>query len=733
MQSFEFRQMLPLLAAALLGVAQASYAQAGAPLARDPRNPFLPPEATVHYAPDRDYDLLHVAVTLNVDYAGRAFDGEVTNTLTPLRAEGLRQIRLHCGPELRIKGTTVDGAQATFHRAADMLFIDAPQPIAHGRTAFVTVTYRSEGQQGTGFAGGQGGLHWIAATAANPNRVGFWTQGETEGNRLWVPTWDYPNDFATSETTVTVPEAWSVIGNGVKVSDRVNRGKQTRTVHWKMDKPHATYLLSLAAGPFDIKQDHWQGVPLLYVVPKGKGSLIDASFSYTPDMLSFYSQITGVKYAWPKYAQSAVYDFGGGMENVSATTLSQGSLLDSRSDQQRIVSLTSHELAHQWFGDLVTCNDWGQIWLNESFATFFQMLYFEHRYGKNAYDREIASNTTSYLREAARYERPLVTTLYPNPDALFDRHTYPKGGVLLHGLRRKLGDAAFFAGIHEYLTTHYDSPVTTSDLAEALTRASGINVQPYFDQWMYKPGHPVLEWSWQYDDAAKLVTVKVKQAQDTKNGTPVYDLPLTVGFLLRGAVTRVRAETSTVDATFTFPLPTRPDAVLLDPDHDLLRDIPLQPWSDAELRAILQYAPDGVDRTAALTKLLAGSPSDSVAALAAQAVERDTDAVPSFGTIEPLVSLGRESLRPLLRRLLAHPNANRRGEAIRGLGILAPDPADTLTLQRLVADPTTPHTVVDRAVRTLSLWKGQGNPKSPLQTAPTTTTMIPPATTPPPP
>ena len=382
-----------------------------------------------------------------------------------------------------------------------------------------------------------------------------------------MPTWDYPNDFATSETTTTVPAEWTVIGNGVKVSDKVDKDKGTRTVHWKMDKPHATYLLSLAAGPFEVKEDKWEDVPLLYVVPKGRGNTIDASFGYTPDMLGFYSQITGIKYAWPKYAQDAVYDFGGGMENVSATTLASGSLQDARSDERRVASLTSHELGHQWFGDLVTCKDWGQIWLNESFATFMQMCYFQHRYGENAYQHEVANNTRSYLRESQRFERPIVTHLYPNPDAMFDPGTtYDKGSVILHSLRQMLGDAAFFAGIHEYLTKHYDTPVTTADLSEALTNASGIDVQPFFDQWLYKPGHPVLDWDWTYDGAAKMVTLNLRQIQNTSNGTPIYDLPLTVGLVNGGTMTKVSAHTTTTEATFTFPAATKPDALLIDPE-----------------------------------------------------------------------------------------------------------------------------------------------------------------------
>jgi len=517
-------------------------------------NPFQPPRATIHYAPYRDYDLKHVAVTLNVDYAKGMIEGTAVNTLAPLRADGLRKIRLNCGSKregsggradsytLEVLSCAVDGRTAPFTfeethddgRTIRFIIITAPEIIPQNKDVKVMVTYTCGKTQGGGFGGG-GGWHWIKQQQDDkddPAHVGFWTQGETGYNSDWVPTWDYPNDFTTSETTTTVPSDWTVIGNGVKTMDSVDKTKGTRTVHWEMKQPHATYLLSLCGGPFDVKEAKWEGVQLLYVVPKGKGDLIDASFGDTPDMLSFYSKITGVKYAWPKYAQDAMYDFGGGMENVSATTLGAGSLTDTRAGFRAMASLNAHELAHQWFGDLVTCRDWGTIWLNESFADFFQALYYEHSRGKNAYDFEIESDMQSYFAEARRYQRPIVTTLYPTADAMFDSHTYPKGASVLHTLRRALGDDAFFRGLNLYLTRNRHTPVVTPDLIKALTDASGINVQPFFDQWIYKPGHPVLNYRWTYDDAKGELALSVQQTQDTKDGTPVYDIPTSVGVIV---------------------------------------------------------------------------------------------------------------------------------------------------------------------------------------------------------
>ncbi len=705
-----FKPMAALAAFASVAAASSIFlSPASAQRQREAGNPFAPPAAKLQYSPDRDYDLKHVAATLTIDYPKKQFIGESVNTLSPLRTD-LSVVRLHCGRNLEVQGCTINGEAAPFTRDGDMLLIRPAQAVAFGKDSKVAVRYSGGSAQGSGFGQGGGGFHWIVpGSSNNADRIGFWTQGETSGNRLWCPTWDYPNDFATSETTVTCPIDWTIVGNGLKVSDKENKAAGTRTVHWKLNEQHATYLLSLVGGPFDTKTAKWDGRPLLYVVPKGKGNLIDASFSDTPDMLSYFSDVTGVKYAWPKYAQNAMYDFGGGMENVSATTLGEGSLTDFRSGFRRMASLNSHELAHQWFGDTVTCKNWGDSWLNESFATFFQSLYFEHSRGKNAYDREIASNQAAYLNEARRYQRPIATRLYAAPDNMFDSHAYPKGGDVLHTLRRQVGDKAFFTGINLYLTRNYHQPVETSDLVKAMTDATGINMAPFFDQWVYKPGHPVLDYAWTYDDAQKAVVVTLKQTQDTSKGIPLYEIPAHVGVISGGKLTRLPLPiAASQEQTLTLPFASRPDSVLLDPDHDFLKQVVSAPPAEAELPFVVQYAPSGIDRSDALNRLLAGTQSDANVKIASDAVAKDMEAFPAFSTIDPLGNLKREDLRPLFRAQLKSPSVSRRTEAINALGQLPATPEDTKILRALIND-TEYYPVVAAATRVLGAWDAKTN------------------------
>jgi aminopeptidase N len=657
--------------------------------------------AQSRYAPDHAYDLIHVALDLDVDYPHLAFRGVVVNTLTPLR-ENLASVAFHCGENLRVESCEIAGRKATFTRDGETLTVAARSSLIRGRSIPITVRYSSTSRENRGFV-------WIRSLAPSSLRVGFYTEGEPDKNRSWVPTWDYPNDFATSETRVTVPAAWYVVGNGILRSDRLNPGGKTRTFHWVMERPHATYLLSLAAGIFDVKTAEWRGVPLMYVVPKGKGDLIAETFGRTPDVLSFFSDTLGVKYPWPKYAQTAVHDYRGGQENVSATTLSEENLVGKRSGFRMSDGTVAHELSHQWFGDLVTCKDWGQLWLNEGFAVFFTALYFEHSRGKAAYEQDVQGIMEEYFTESERYKRPLATNLYADPKAMFDRHTYAKGAAVLHTMRRRLGDAAFFAGLRHYLTQYRGKPVDSHDLCTAMTEATGINLEPFFDQWVYKPGHPVLDYTWAWDGTKHEAVLTVKQLQDTKDGTPLYDLDMPVGLFSNKALRRERVRIHRAEQEVRLSTADKPDAVLLDPDHDFLCQIPNLHWTAEELPILLHQAPNAVDREEAMRRLLAGTPTDATLQMATETLRADASPFPVFA-LSRLGEMKRVDLRRFFREQMTHPNIGRRAQSIYALSQLPPDGTDIQTLRGLVNDRE-PYAVVNAAVSTLASWDSAHNRK----------------------
>ena len=699
----------PLFGIALFGVISLSLLPSAAQgRRRRDGEQFKAPAATLHYARSRDYHVRNLKLVLNVNAAGHSATGVVTHYLAPLR-DGLASIVLDAGKNLVIQGCRIDGADVPFTHVGGILTLKPAQPLARGKEVAAEIRYTLPGGTTEGGANGLGGFHWVDPDPERPERtMMFWTQGETETNHNWVPCYDYPNDKCTSETIVTVPEAWEVIGNGAQGATTHDTAAKTRTFHWTMKQPHSTYLLSLVGGELDVQKANWEGVPLYYVVPKGKADLIAGSYGNTPDMLSLFSNSLGVKYAWPKYAQSAVWDFGGGMENVSATTLGAGSLTDKRSGNYTMSSLNSHELAHQWFGDLVTCKDWGDIWLNESFATFFEMYYTEHLEGRDQYDREVFGNTRTYLLEASHYKRSLSTKLYSGGDTMFDSHTYPKGGVILHMLRRQLGDKDFFRGLGHYLQVNKYQPVDSHDLSKAITEEIGTNVEPFFDQWVYKPGHPVLETGWSYDAASKAVILRVKQTQDTSDGTPVYKLPLKVALLrlnggTSGAVERQTMNLEKADQTFRFDAAVKPDAVVFDPDYDLLKEIKNSAALPDELPALLRIAPSSLDRQTAAKELaksdkLTPEAKTNLFVAALKTETSDRQAATLIGLLGDMKS---EALRPLLREQATAKSAERRAAALDGLGKMPRTDADVALLRKAAGSDTEQYSVVEGALRSL--------------------------------
>jgi len=330
------------------------------------------------------------------------------------------------------------------------------------------------------------GMYFLEPDEGYPGRPRqIWTQGQAEDTRYWLPSFDFPNQKLTTELIATVPSGLTVVSNGELVSQRAGRW------HFRQDVPHPAYLMTFAAGEFSEIRDEWRGVPVQYFVQPGREDDGRRAFENTPAMMDFFSEATGVRYPYAKYAQVAVADFVyGGMENTSATTQTDRTLHDARAHLDFSSDpLVSHELAHQWFGDLVTCRDWGHAWLNEGFATYFECLWREHHLGYDEFLYDVFGLLQSYLgEERERYRRPIVTNTYGDPSDLFDRHLYEKGGLVLHMLRRGLGEEAWRASLKHYLERHRGGNVTTPDFQRAIEDVTGRNLEGFFQQWVWAPG-----------------------------------------------------------------------------------------------------------------------------------------------------------------------------------------------------------------------------------------------------
>ncbi|MGH7295537.1 MAG: M1 family metallopeptidase, partial [Polyangiaceae bacterium] len=405
-----------------------------------------------------------------------------------------------------------------------------------------------------------------------------WSQCQEEDARHWLPCHDKPHVKMATEITVTAPAGWKVLGNGELTK------QSGSSFTWTMKEPHPSYLVTLVAGEFDGDATTAGKVHVQYYVPKGRLADIERCFGKTPAMIAHFAEFTGVAYPYEKYAQVCVGDFiFGGMENTSATTLTDAALHDERSHQdQRNDGLIAHELAHQWYGDLLTCKDWSQGWLNEGFATYFEIVWREKDEGWDAARHGLFEKAQSYFAEDAQYRRSIVTRMYKDPIEVFDRHLYEKGGLVLDMLRSELGDALFQAGIRHYTKKHAGENVVTADLARAFEEATGRNVEWFIDQWVHRGGHPELDVAHEWDDDAKCARLTVKQTQKTDDATPLFRASVTVGFVLHGGATqehRIEIEPRR-EQTFLFPLAGKPALVRFDPSDRLLKKLTMKLGED---------------------------------------------------------------------------------------------------------------------------------------------------------
>jgi aminopeptidase N len=360
-----------------------------------------------------------------------------------------------------------------------------------------------------------------------------------------------------------------------------------------MDEPHPSYLVTIVAGEFaEIEavarvNGEWpegdetirvqaRDVPLTYLVPKGREEDAKRTFARTPEMITFFSELLGTPYPWNKYAQVVVSDFiFGGMENTTATTMYEHILLDERAALDVTSDdLIAHELAHQWFGDLVTCRDWSEGWLNEGFATFMEHVWREHHLGRDEYEYSVRNDLSSYLSEAAgRYRRPIVCQDYDAPLDLFDRHLYEKGGLVLHVLRSELGDTLFWKGVSAYLQRHARGVVETRDLLRALEEVSGRSLGRRFEELVHRPGHPEVEIELSWEDG--VLRCAAKQTQNTTDGVPnAFEVPIVLA-IVDPDTRQERREKLRLSAradSFSVPCPSRPRFVVVDPEMRILGD-----------------------------------------------------------------------------------------------------------------------------------------------------------------
>lgn len=538
----------------------------------DEPHPFSLETATLHYAEDRPVEAVHLALELDLDFDKRALGGVATHTLTALR--GVKQVTFDA-VDLDVRKVELDGRAVQFDAASGrQLHVFLGKTMKPDARFTVRITYRAAPQRGLYFIG----------------RDQAWTQGQDIDSRHYFPCLDTPAQKCTSEVTATFPKALTALSNGQLLSNTVKGAR--RTMHYRLDAPHAPYLVTLVVGSFETHEVKAGPTTIRTLYPPGRQEDALRCVARTPKMLAMFERLTGAPYPFGDYAQVFVSEFiFGGMENTSATTLTDAVLHDARAHADYDAEfLVAHELAHQWFGDLLTCRDWPHGWLNEGFATYAEVLWKEEADSLDEADHQRKLDLEAYLAEASdRYARPIVARKFDAPIDLFDRHLYEKGGLVLHELRCRLGDDEFFASVREYVAAHAGGSVETVDLARAIERLTGRNVDRFFDEYVHRAGHPRLKIEARYEPAKRAVRLAVKQVQD---GEP-YALTLPVQVRVGDARASHAFAVSQREQVFFVPAAREPAEIVIDARRDLLAtlevDKPLGLWRaevlDAELPA----------------------------------------------------------------------------------------------------------------------------------------------------
>jgi aminopeptidase N len=598
---------------------------------------------------DRTVDVKHIKIDIKLDLGERRVSGTATHTVAPLNNDS--RFASFDAVDMEITAVTVARKPAAFDYDGARLRVDLGEGRKRGQDLPVAITYSATPRIG---------MYFIQPDEGYPDKpVQVWTQCQDEDTRYWLPCFDHPSEKQTSEVIVTVPGNWYALSNGRLLEDKTNRDG-TRRFHWHQDRPHSTYLFTLAAGEFARIDASRPGLPIDYVVEPKDVEDATRAFVNTPEMIALFERLFDAAYPWSKYSQVVVRDFVfGGMENTSATTMTENILFDRKASRDFTSDpLISHELAHQWFGDLLTCRDWSHGWLNESFATYLEMLWDEHHLGIDMYRQGAIENAALYFDE--RYRRPIVTNVFHEPIDLFDRHLYEKGSVVLAMLRVLLGDDQFFRGLQRYVRDNQERSVITQDLANAFEAETGRNLDWFFDQWVYRPGHPCFKVSWNYDDTTKLATVSVKQTQSTKDGTPIFRMPVTIDFRKgRARPQAFRVEITEKEQTFAFPLAARPDLCRFDPYGAILKELEFDK-SVGELRLQLRDDDDIGGRQFAAKELGKKGGAEATQALE-NAVMNDRFWACQAAAAKALGEVKTAASRDALLRCLAvrHPKARR--------------------------------------------------------------------------
>jgi aminopeptidase N len=560
-----------------------------------------PPDGVTHPERERTYDLQHQVTHVRFDWSRQAVVGTTTLTIAGL-------------PDAApLSNVVIDAGDMTFKRVA--AGTTALKYDYDGKALTVHLATRLRSAQTTSITIEYDGINRTKGAYFRPAKHIVWTQGETEDNHFWVPTYDFPNDKTTWEFYIWTAKGERALSNGKLAGSRAVG--DSIEWHWVLDKPASTYLMTTVVGNYTVLQDKaWRSVPVGYWTYPDSVDAAWRGFAKTPQAIDVFSRKTGVPYPWVKYDQIVIPEFQyGGMENVTATSQNDAEILHPAwsEPQANSVGLMAHELGHQWYGDLLTTRDWGDVWLNEGFATFMEQVFREEDLGvdEGAYDRLGAQEQTIDADRRAR--RPIVWNKWVNDpiEVFFSGHIYPKGATILQMLRHQLGDDLFWKSMNHYTTSHAYGNVVTDDLRKAFEETTGKDYKAFFAQWVYGAGFPVFQVSSSYDRDARRLVISAKEVQPRDSLTGYFEVDVDVEARTDSGVVRfvVPVRNGTGEAGTNLKAPPR--SIRWDKGNWIL-DITDFPRSTSMLRYQLVYDDDVLGRIEAVD-VLSQRPADPAA------------------------------------------------------------------------------------------------------------------------
>jgi aminopeptidase N len=507
----------------------------------------------------RTYDVQHYTIRVSFDRQSKTVFGDTTVQLKPL-SNNFNQIELDAAnikfDSVKLESNNKDIA---FKAADDKIYLTLDKSYSPNETIAVRFKYSAKPRKG---------VYFVEAQIENGKVIRpaqIWTQGEAEEAHHWFPSYDFPDDKATSEQYITAPKGEIAIGNGEPL-ETIENADGTRTFHYKMAVPHSTYLTSFVVGNYIKVSDSYKNIPLAFYMYPGSEAVARTAYGKTKEMMRVFEELTRVDFPYNKYDQTVVANFTfGGMENITATTMADTEIfLNAPGD---VEDLVSHELAHSWFGNLVTCRNWAELWLNEGFATYMEAAYREKMYGREDYLRKIREDARQFIVDDAvnKNRHGLFNQLARPDDSIFDVTTYQKGGAVIHTLRETVGAENFWKAVNIYLNRHKFQNVETPNLQRAMEDTSKMDLDWFFKQWVYGGGYPKIKVEQKYNAQTKRLELVVKQTQEANNLIPeAFVLPMEIEITTASGV---RTETLNIkkrEETFSIKLNEEPTKIVFD-------------------------------------------------------------------------------------------------------------------------------------------------------------------------